>query len=82
MRQNERIEFTRVGDTSRTTGWLKGEPTLLWACSQFLYLQDKENSFGDGGVRPLVRGLFVPTLPNMVMPSVRDRMAHNIQDGS
>lgn len=48
MRQNERIEFTRVGDAFRTVGWLKGEPTLLWACSQFLYLQDKENSFGDG----------------------------------
>ena len=29
VRQNEKeIKFIRVGDTVRTAGWLKGEPTL------------------------------------------------------
>ena len=35
-KQNERIELIRAGDTARTGGQLKAEPTPLWASGQFL----------------------------------------------
>ena len=35
-KQNERIELIRAGDTARTGGQLKAEPTPLWANGQFL----------------------------------------------
>ena len=36
-RQNEReINFIRVGDTVKTMGWLKGEPTVEWRLTAFL----------------------------------------------
>ena len=43
MRQNEReIKFIRVGETVRTAGQLKGEPTLKGVLSPLLYPGYKE----------------------------------------
>ena len=37
VRWNERrLEFVTVGDAVRAVGQLMGEPSLLWASSQFL----------------------------------------------
>ena len=47
MRQNERrIQFIRVGDTVRTAGQLKGEPTLNRGPQVHFYTQGTRSGIG------------------------------------
>lgn len=46
-RQNEReINFIRVGDTVKTMGWLKGEPTVEWGSLVHFYTRSARSGIG------------------------------------